>query len=60
MAKNKKPHVAKNPNEYVWALEKGYGNIPARPLVGPAFTNYIPVFQARIEKAKQAMKELWR
>lgn len=59
MAKAKK-HVSKNPNKYVWALEKGYGHIPSRPLVQPTLVDYMETFATRIKKARQAMKDTWK
>jgi hypothetical protein len=62
MAKKKKRYEAKDPNKYVWALEKGLEkrNIPARPIVQPTFEDYTPVFIDKVNKARQAMLRAWK
>jgi hypothetical protein len=55
-----KKRVIKDPNKYVWSLEKGYGNIPARPLVEPALKEFEGTFMTTVEQAKQAILGVWK
>jgi hypothetical protein len=59
MAKPKK-HVSKDVRKYVWSLERGYGNIPARPLVQPTLEEFREVFKAKIDKARQDILGVWK
>jgi hypothetical protein len=47
-------HIAKDPNIYVRSVEE------KRPLVQPTFEEYIKVFELKVIKARQAMKDTWK
>jgi hypothetical protein len=59
MAKSLKKHISKDVRKYTWSLERGYGDIPARPLVQPTLEEFEKVFEAKIDKARQDILGVW-
>jgi hypothetical protein len=50
----------KDPRNYAWAVEKGFGTIPSRPLFARSFADYKDTFKAKIKKAKSDILSAWR
>jgi len=53
--------VEKDPNEYAWAVEKGYSprNIPKRPLFGRTLKEFRPRYKALYDETYKSIRAAW-
>jgi len=56
----KKKPKPKDPTIYAYALEYGFGNIPARPLFGNTLEDYKPTFKDKVKNCRSIILAAWR
>jgi hypothetical protein len=55
----RKRPTAKDPNEYVYALEKGHGHIPSRPLFARSIKDFEIKHEELLKKSMRRILAAW-